>query len=258
MAKSIAFVHHKGGTGKTTSCINVAGHLAAVGKKVLVVDLDPQSNATSALRTNKKPSEFSMYNVLLAGTSMDKVIVQTDFDNLHLAPSAYELAWVELDGNSMNKFSQSLNEVKDYYDYILIDTPPSLGRLMVSGIVAADNIVTTLDVGIFALDGLETMEKVFDAVKKEAGREIGTNMIILTKAKGKSPVSKILKRKDPSEEIQRSLRHKFKISKKNIFLIPNDKNVYESQVQGEPLVHFSPRSKASVAYKKVAKDILKW
>lgn len=98
MGKTIAFVHHKGGTGKTTSCINVAGHLADSGKKVLVVDLDPQGNASSGLRIDKKDSDFSMYNVMIAGTAMDKVIVNTEFENIDVAPSSYDLAWMEMDG----------------------------------------------------------------------------------------------------------------------------------------------------------------
>jgi len=253
MGKSIAFVHHKGGTGKTTSCINIAGWLAEAGKKVLIVDLDPQGNVTVGLRVDKNSLKNSMYNVMVAGSPMNNVIVPTDFDNLYLAPSSYDLAWAELDGKTMSLFSQSLNEVKNHFDYVLIDTPPSLGRLMVSGVVAADYVITTLDVGIFALDGLSTVQKVFDSVKNETGKEVDANMIILTKTK-KSLISRILRIKNPTDEIAESLK---KYGKK-IFLVPNDGNVYEAQVQGEPLSTFSPNSKASVAYKKIAEKIMEW
>ena len=255
MAKTIAFVHHKGGTGKTTSCLSVAGHLAEAGKKVLVVDLDPQGNATSGLRVEKDSLKYSMYNVMVAGSPMDKVIKQTDFDNLDVAPSSFELAWTELSGKSINLFSQSLGDIKSLYDYILIDTPPSLGRLMVSGIFAADHVITTLDVGVFALDGLESMKKVFESVEEGTKKEINNSMIILTKAKKSSPVSKILKMRNHSDEIIKSLKGKHK---KNIFLVPNDKNIYDSQLHGEPISHYSPSSKASLSYKKIANEIMKW
>jgi chromosome partitioning protein len=162
-----------------------------------------------------------------------------------------------MDGKKINALSQSLKEIKSHYDYVLIDTPPALGRLMVSGIVAADHLVTAMDVGIFSLDGLENIEKILDTIRKDAGKKIKTDMIILTKA-DESVVSKILKRKNHTDEVKKSLKSKFNFSKKNIFMIPNDKHVYESQVHGEPLSYFSPNSKASVAYKKVANEILKW
>lgn len=153
--------------------------------------------------------------------------------------------------------SQAVRGIKDQYDYILIDTPPSLGRLMVSGIVAADHLITAMDVGIFSLEGLENIEKILETIRKDAGKKIKTDMVILTKASD-SIVSRILKMKNPTDDVRKSLKNKFSFSKKNIFLIPNDKHVYESQVSGEPLSHFSPNSKASVAYRKVANEIMKW
>lgn len=111
MTKTIAFVHHKGGTGKTTSCINIAGYLAKAGKKVLVADLDPQGNATAGLGVDKNSLEHSIYDVMSAGSSIRNIILRTDFDNLHIAPASTELAWMELNQKSVRLFSQFLTEL---------------------------------------------------------------------------------------------------------------------------------------------------
>ena len=200
MAKSVAFVHHKGGTGKTTSCINIAGYLAELGKRTLVVDLDPQGNATVGLGVDRNHLKHSMYDVMVNNSSLKDIIIKTDFDNLDIAPASYGLAGVELNSNT-NLFSMLFDDVKNDYDYILIDTPPSLGRLMIAGIAAADRVVTTLDPGIFALDGMQTIEKVFDSVKKETSKDIKTDIIILTKVK-RDLLMRILRRENSSSQIE--------------------------------------------------------
>lgn len=109
MTKTIAFAHHKGGTGKTTSCINIAGYLAKAGKKVLVADLDPQGNATAGLGVDKNSLEHSIYDVMSAGSSIRNIILRTDFDNLHIAPASTELAWMELNQKSVRFFIYDVN-----------------------------------------------------------------------------------------------------------------------------------------------------
>lgn len=161
-AKTIAFVHHKGGTGKTTSCLNVAGWLARMKKKALVIDLDPQGNATAGLGIDRNTCDGSIYEALFGQKNIDEVILETE-SGVYLAPSSINLlsAETQMAGQAnVNVLKKKLSGAGRYFDYILIDVPPGSTFLMINGIVASENIIIPLDSGIFAFETMETIKTV--------------------------------------------------------------------------------------------------
>ncbi|HDH41373.1 MAG TPA: ParA family protein, partial [Candidatus Altiarchaeales archaeon] len=190
-AKCIAFAHHKGGTGKTTSCVNIAGGLAKIGKKVLVVDLDPQASATVGLGINRNYLSVSLYDALFDRCNnegkicIEDVIISTEIDNIHLAPADLDLAGILVSMHNTEDapmiLDQILNEVKDNYDYILIDTPPSYSFFLINGIVAADHIVLPIDTGYFSTESIETFATILKDVEDELGVKKEIDTVIVTK-----------------------------------------------------------------------------
>ena len=181
-AQRIAFVHHKGGTGKTTSCINVAGWLAKMNKKVLVVDLDPQGNAVAALGVDRKRVEGSLYEVLFSKTNIEEVILETDA-GIWLVPSSIDLLSAERQMSNQANHAflllDALKSIEKRFDYILIDVGPGSTLLMINGIVAAGNIIVPLDSGVFAYETLETLKTLVLDLEQELGIETNVMMILL-------------------------------------------------------------------------------
>ena len=164
----ITFAHYKGGTGKTTSCLSIAGWLVRYGKKVLVIDLDPQGNATSGLGVDKKTLDKTMYDVMKHPTKsglIKGIIVESSIKNLHLAPSNHQLDLINLKAyknqSDAKIIIKGIEKIKDYYDFILIDTPPVHSHFIINGLAAADKVFVVLDPGIFALEGLSTLKESF-------------------------------------------------------------------------------------------------
>ena len=253
--KCIAFVHHKGGTGKTTSCINISGYLIKTGKKVLLVDLDPQGNATSGLGVDKKTLESSMYDVMIGTTEMKDIILETDA-GIHLAPGTLELVGAEAymygRQDRATILKKALEKVKGYYDYIMIDTPPGPRLFGVNGIVASDYVIVALDPGVFALEGLEDLHLVLDDIRKSVNAEINAEMAILTKCTKASFFSKLRGRPNPVEEIEKEVKKVFK----KVVSIPYSTEIYESQLKGIPISHYAPKCKAGLSYEKIANEIV--
>lgn len=249
----IAFVHYKGGTGKTTSCLSIAGYLAKQGKKVLVVDLDPQGNATSGLGIDKRTLIDSMYDIMKnKKRKINNIILKTDINNLHLAPAEQNLEMLDL--KSYKKKADAfclknvLKSIKDYYDYILIDTPPVHSHFIINSMVAADSIIVVLDPGIFSLEGIEILKKSFGDFLKKLNLNLNIEMALITKTPGFS-----LFRRNYAKEIKKDTE---KLLKKKVFMIPYSGYIFETHAKGIPISHYKPRSKVGKAYKKVARDIL--
>tara|TARA_Y100000310_G_C20673541_1_gene811573 strand:- start:23 stop:766 length:744 start_codon:yes stop_codon:yes gene_type:complete len=243
----ITFAHYKGGTGKTTSCINTAGHLAKLGKKVLVVDLDPQANATSGLGIDKNTLNEHMYHVMNKRRKIDKIILKTNIDNLHLAPSHTDLGKTNIfyykrksDAHILKK---ALDRVKYYYDFILIDTPPVHGHFIINGMMAADKIVVVLEPGIFSIEGVETLQNSFGKFLNRLGLKLNIDMVLITKVPKKT-LSSFFK-PDYIKDIKKEAEN---LITRNIFMIPHSDLIYYSQVYGLPISHFKPKSKISKTY----------
>jgi len=251
-AETIAFVHHKGGTGKTTSCINVAGWLAKMKKRVLVVDLDPQGNATAGLGIDRKTCQNSICEVLLGRKEMEEIILQTEV-SVHLAPSSMDLLVAEtyLAGHRSNisVLRDKLGKVSKYFDYILVDAPPGSTLLMASGMLASENIIIPLDCGVFSYEALETLKAVVIDLGEQLGVEVNVIMMLLGGYLSRGVM----------REMRRLLRQF--LAANNILgvpicAIPFSHKIYKSQMKGIPISHYAPLSDVGRAYKKVARVVL--
>ena len=250
----ITFAHYKGGTGKTTSCLSVAGWLAKKGKKVLVVDLDPQGNATSGLGIDKKTLVESTYDIMRdKRKKIDSIILETGIENLHVAPADQNLDRINLRVYKKRAdalyLKNALKKVKKYYDYILIDTPPVHSHFIINGMAAADDVIVVLDPGIFALEGIEILKGSFGDFFKKLNLNLNIKMALITR----SPKFSLF-RKNHAKEIKKDTE---KTLGKKVFLIPYSDHIYNTHVKGNPISHYKPRSKVGKAYGRVAKNILR-
>ena len=252
---NIAFAHHKGGTGKTTSCVNISGFLALSAKKVLVIDLDPQANATSALGIDKNNLGESMYDVMVGDAEIADVVLETETEHIHLAPATLDLVGAESHlyriNNRISILKRSIEGIRKYYDYIMIDTPPGPGLFIINGVVASDYTIVTLDPGVFALEGVETLNLIFDDINESSGVRINPRMAILTRCNKASLFSRITGKRDPVKEIKKGMKGFFD----SVYTVPYGVEVYEAQLKGVPISHYKPKCKAGVAYKKIAEVV---
>jgi chromosome partitioning protein len=270
----IAFAHHKGGTGKTTSCLNVAGYLQKDGKRVLVVDCDPQANATSGLGVDPERVEQSMYDVFMSvfegfpDARIADIIVPTA-SGIYLAPATLDLVGVEpylygIDDRA-GILREALTPVRDTYDFILIDTPPSMGQFVINGLVAADRTVVTLDAGTFALNGMEALSMIFNDIREMIGEDVNADFAILTRWGGSDDsgggLALFLKRifspasfaeeereKERLKAFESEVRKKFR----QVFVVHYSPLIYEAQQKGLPISHYAPESKPGRDYRAVA------
>jgi chromosome partitioning protein len=255
-AKKIAFVHHKGGTGKTTSCLNIAGWLAKMEKKVLVVDLDPQGNATTGLGIDRRTCEGSIYDVFFGQKNIEEVILETDA-GVFLIPSSIDLMAVEMrmarQLNNTSVLKESLESIEGYLDYILIDVPPGSILLMANAIVASENIIIPLDSGVFAYETLDVLKTLVTELREELGVETNVMMVLLRE------YSTSLLDKRTTNGVKRLLK-KFLaengIGDVKLFTIPFSRKVYWSQMKGMPISHYAAPSNVGRAYKQLAEEVL--
>lgn len=255
-AQIISFVHHKGGTGKTTACINLAGFLAKMQQRVLVVDLDPQANATAGLGIDRETLPLTLYDVLFERKKITDIILNTA-SGVHVAPASIDLIAAESQITkqrvSVGFLRPYLDSIRSHYDYILLDVPPGSTMLMMNGIVAADEVIIPVDSGVFGIETLETLGILFKRLEEELDIQTHVLAILLRKYPVRLGMS------NPNAEI-RALLNSFLESDETrgipILEIPYSKAVYEAQMVGMPISHCKPRSHAARAFKKVTNLIL--
>lgn len=184
MGKIISFSNQKGGVGKTTSAVNVAASLGILGHKVLLIDLDPQGNATSGVGISKKALKNSIHDVLVGNISAAEAIIQTEFENLSIIPAHISLAGAEYNlyqGNGAERvMKNALEPVKDNYDYIIIDCPPSLSMLTVNAMVASDGIIIPMQCEFYALEGLSQLTVTINRIKANFNSNLNITGILIT------------------------------------------------------------------------------
>ena len=189
MGKIIAFANQKGGVGKTTSCVNIAASLGILGHKVLIIDLDPQGNTTSGVGISKKSLKATTKELLNGAAPLSDIIIETAYENLDVIPTNTSLAGAEFDlfdfDESEFRIKNALAEVKDKYDYILIDCPPSLGMLTVNAFAASDGVVVPMQCEFYALEGLSQLLVTINRIKRMYNPDLSITGILITMYNGR-------------------------------------------------------------------------
>jgi chromosome partitioning protein len=250
MAKIVAFVNQKGGVGKTTTTINVARYLAHFGKKVLLVDLDPQGNASSGLGIDPRGLEKNLYHAMIGGLSPREIILSTDTENLHIIPAAQDLAGAEIemvhiDAREFRLYSV-LRQVRTFYDYILIDSPPSLGLLTVNGLVASDEVVIPVQAEYYALEGLSQLLGTVELVRERLQPNLKIMGALITLYDRRNRLARQV-----VSEVQKHFPGP-------VFetIVPRSVRLAEAPSYGKSILDFDAFSKGARAYKSVAKEII--
>lgn len=250
VGKIIVFANQKGGVGKTTSAVNVAAAIGAKGRKVLLVDLDPQGNTSSGVGINKKSMKLSSYDVLIGRSSAESCIVATEFPNLHVIPSNISLAGAEFELVSIEKreyrLKNALTLIKDAYDYIIIDCPPSLGILTVNALVASDAVIVPMQCEYYSIEGLSQLLSTIRSCKRLYNPSIELLGILITMYNG---------RLNLSSQVMFELK-KFYASKLFKTTILRNVKLSEAPGYGMPVIYYDKHCKGAEAYMNVADEIL--
>ncbi len=251
MGKIISFINQKGGVGKTTTCVNLSTFLAAYGKKVLIIDLDPQGNATTGVGIDKTQDINTFYDIILDECTIKDAIIETKIKNLSILPSNVDLAGSEVTlvqrENREKVLKNVISTVKDDYDYISIDCPPSLGLLTVNALTATDTIVIPIQCEFYALEGLSQLMNTVKLVKEYLNSSIEIEGVVLTMKDNRSNlVNQVAK------EIKSFFGRKVYET-----VIPRNVRLAEAPSHGVPIVLYDYRSTGSQAYQNLCIEFLK-
>ena len=250
MGKIISVANQKGGVGKTTTTVNLSTILAKKGKKVLLIDTDPQGNATSGLGVSKDV-ELSVYDILIGDTEFDETLQETAIKNLKVCPSNISLAGAEVQLVSMmsreQRLKTKLDKIKDQYDYILIDCPPSLGLVTLNAFTASDSVLIPVQCEYFALEGLGQLLNTVNLVKKHLNKNLEIEGALLTMYDARTNLS---------NQVVKEVKKYFE-DKVYKTVIPRNVRLSEAPSYGMPITEYDPRSKGAKSYTKFAKEFLK-
>lgn len=251
MGKVIAITNQKGGVGKTTTSVNLSACIAKLGKKVLLIDMDPQGNASSGLGIDKDNLELCIYDVLINGMTMNDVIVPTAIKKLKIAPASIDLAGAGVELVNLPKrehiLKKALKEVKDDYDFIFIDCPPSLDLLTLNALTAADGVLIPIQSEFYALEGVSQLINTVNLVKKSLNEKLEVEGVLLTMFDGRTNLSIQV-----ADEVK-----KFFTTKVYKTIIPRNVRLSEAPSYGEPIIIYDPKSKGAEVYMKLAKEVIK-
>ena len=250
MAKIISVSNQKGGVGKTTTSINLAASMSKSGKNVLIIDLDPQGNATSGLGIDKKSVEKSAYDLLKDQADLGEVIKKTEFDNLYLIPSHINLAaldsGISLFSGKENRLRNKISSAKKDFDYIIVDCPPSLGIITINAFCASDSVIIPIQCEYYALEGLSQLINTIKVVKRHHNPEFEIEGILMTMCDTRLNLTKQV-----MAEVEKSFAGKVFKS-----VIPRSVKLAEAPGFGKPGVYFDKSNRASKAYISLAQEVM--
>ncbi|HBK5891471.1 TPA: ParA family protein [Enterococcus faecium] len=250
MPQIISVANQKGGVGKTTTTVNLGACLASLGKKVLLVDMDAQGNATSGVGIRKPDVTRDIYDVLVNELPIDEATLITEHENLSIVPATLQLAGAEIELTSMmareSRLKGSLAEVSSQYDYILIDCPPSLGHLTINSFTASDSILIPVQCEYYALEGLSQLLNTVRLVQKHFNPELEIEGVLLTMYDARTNLGN-----EVVEEVRKYFREKVYET-----IIPRNIRLSEAPSHGKPIIDYDPRSRGAEVYQALAKEVV--
>ena len=251
MGKAIAIFNQKGGVGKTTTNINLAACLAKKGKKILVLDIDPQGNTTSGLGIEKKALKKSSYDLMIEDDiNAEDVILKTGVDNLDIIPANVSLSGAEVElaiiRGREKRLKKALNQVKEKYDFIFIDCPPSLGLLTINSLTAVDSVLIPIQCEFYPLEGVAQLMNTIEIVRKNLNEKLYVQGVILSMFDGRTNLSVQV-----VEEVKKYFREKVYKT-----VIPRNVRLAEAPSYGLPIIEYDPKSKGAEAYREFADEFL--
>ncbi|MGM0122680.1 sporulation initiation inhibitor protein Soj [Enterococcus sp. AZ194] len=250
MARIISVANQKGGVGKTTTTVNLGACLAFNGKKVLLVDIDAQGNATSGIGIRKPDVDQDVYDVLVNETPIKETILSTTRENLDIVPATIQLAGAEIELTSMmareSRLKMALAEVEDIYDFILIDCPPSLGHLTINAFTSSDSILIPVQCEYYALEGLSQLLNTVRLVQKHFNPELKIEGVLLTMYDARTNLGA-----EVVDEVRKYFREKVYDT-----IIPRNVRLSEAPSHGLSIIDYDPRSKGAEVYLSLAKEVL--
>ena|SRR5579871_1722455 len=252
MGTVYSVVNQKGGVGKTTTAVNLAAYLAMAGAKTLLIDLDPQGNATSGLGVDRGSVKLSVYDVLLDGQPVIEAILPVRISGLSLLPATLDLAGAEIE--LMPKISRegflklALEPIRETFDIILIDCPPSLGLLTLNALVASDAIIIPIQTEFYALEGISQLLKTIELVKRQLNPSLTVARVIMTMYDNRIRLANQV-----VEEVRKFFREKVAAT-----LIPRNVRLSEAPSHGVPIALYDPKSRGALAYREIAQEVLKY
>lgn len=250
MGRTIVVANQKGGVGKTTTTINLSASLAELGQKILVVDMDPQGNTTSGLGIDKNDVENTVYELLLGEKTLEECIQRERFENLSVLPSNINLAGAEIEligvENKEYLLKKALDEVRDSYDFILIDCPPSLNMLTINSMCAGNTVLVPIQCEYYALEGLSQLIHTIDLVKERLNSELEIEGVVFTMYDARTNLSLQV-----VENVKNNLQQ-------NIYksIIPRNVRLAEAPSYGQPITEYDTKSAGAEAYRLLAEEVI--